>query len=84
MQGQGNETGGGGHREPDARPRGDPVSRQPGSAPSVDTAAPLPGQDAFLQEEGLGKLTTFFLGLVRAVATVILPVTLPACWDAAA
>ena len=51
---------------------------------AADTASPLPRQDTFPSEAGLEKLTTLFLGLVRAIPTVVLSVTLPACWDAAA
>lgn len=48
------------------------------------TSTSLPRQEALPWESGLGRLTTLFLGLVRTVPTVVLPITLPAGRDAAA
>lgn len=66
--GMGNPKGGGGRWR---WGRGKPEFC-PGRMPSSDPRA------------GLGRLTTLFLGLVGAVPTVVLSITLPACRDAAA
>lgn len=50
---------------------------QAAGSPSPPRQVPFPGA-------GLGKLTTLFFGLIRAVPAVILSITLPARRDTAA